>query len=90
MAENEQVALNVFQTSDGLVKIGAVHDLGEQHDQVQGFGRGLCIIEDSFLAAGSSPSTVTLYDLAGGGEVARVNFSMDIRNAIHGLEVWPY
>jgi hypothetical protein len=56
----------------------------------QGFGRGLCVINDRFIAAGSSPSTVTLYDLDAGTEVARVNFSMDVRNAIHGLEVWPY
>lgn len=56
----------------------------------QGFGRGLCLIDDSLVAAGSSPSTVTVFDLAGGQVVMSVNFSMDIRNAIHGLEVWPY
>ena len=28
--------------------------------------------------------------LVAGTEVARVNFSMDVRNAIHGLEVWPF
>lgn len=56
----------------------------------QGFGRGLCVIEDRFLAVGSSPSTVSVFDLASGSSVFSVNFSMDIRNAIHGLEVWPY
>jgi hypothetical protein len=56
----------------------------------QGFGRGLCAVDDRFVAAGSSPSTVTLYDLQGNQMVAAVNFTMDIRNAIHGLEVWPY
>jgi hypothetical protein len=56
----------------------------------QGFGRGLCVINDRIIAAGSSPSTITLYDLESGSEITRVNFSMDIRNAIHGLEVWPY
>lgn len=56
----------------------------------QGFGRGLCVINDRFVAAGSSPSTITLYDMDAGIEVSRVNFSMDVRNAIHGLEVWPY
>jgi hypothetical protein len=56
----------------------------------QGFGRGLCVVNDRIIAAGSSPSTVTLYDLESGSEITHVNFSMDIRNAIHGLEVWPY
>ena len=56
----------------------------------QGFGRGLCIIDDRLVAAGSSPSTVTVFDLGSGQTVFSVNFSMDIRNAIHGLEVWPY
>jgi hypothetical protein len=56
----------------------------------QGFGRGLCVINENVIAAGSSPSTITLYDLEGGTEITRVNFSMDVRNAIHGLEVWPW
>ena len=56
----------------------------------QGFGRGLCVINERIIAAGSSPSTVTLYDLESGTEITRVNFSMDVRNAIHGLEVWPF
>jgi len=51
------------------------------------FGRGLCVIDDRFIAAGSPPSTITVYDLESGSEVTRVNFSMDVRNAIHGLEV---
>ncbi len=54
----------------------------------QGFGRGLCLVGGRFLAGGSSPSTITLYDFASGETVASVNLTMDIRNAIHGLEVW--
>lgn len=56
----------------------------------QGFGRGLCPIDDRLVAAGSSPSTVSVFDLVAGEVVFSVNFSMDIRNAIHGLEVWPF
>jgi hypothetical protein len=56
----------------------------------QGFGRGLCVIDDRLVAAGSSPSTVTVFDLVSNQLVFSVNFSMDIRNAIHGLEIWPY
>ncbi len=56
----------------------------------QGFGRGLCPVGDRFVAGGSSPSTVSLYDFESKQTVGSVNLSMDIRNAIHGLEVWPY
>ena len=56
----------------------------------QGFGRGLCPLSDRFIAGGSSPSTITIYDLHSNKTVASVNLSMDIRNAIHGLEIWPY
>jgi hypothetical protein len=56
----------------------------------QGFGRGLCAINDNLVAGGSSPSTITLYDIEKEEVVSSVNLTMDIRNAIHGLEVWPY
>jgi len=56
----------------------------------QGFGRGLCQVNERFVAGGSSPSTITLYDLQSGQTVGLVTLTMDIRNAIHGLEVWPF
>lgn len=56
----------------------------------QGFARGLAIVSESVVAGGSSPSTISVYDLAGNERVASVNLSMDVRNAIHGLEVWPF
>lgn len=55
----------------------------------QGFGRGLCVINDRLIAAGSSPSTVSIIDIKEGKRVTAVNLTMDIRNAIHGLECWP-
>lgn len=56
----------------------------------QGFGRGLCTVSDTLIAAGSSPSTITLYDLEQNKMLKTVNISMDTRHAIHSLEVWPY
>ena len=56
----------------------------------QSFGRGLCTIDNDLVAAGSSPSTITLHNAATMKTTHSVNLSMDIRNAIHGLEVWPY
>jgi len=56
----------------------------------QGFGRGLCTIAENIIAAGSSPSTIALHDLASVKTKTVVTLTMDIRNAIHGLEVWPF
>jgi len=55
-----------------------------------GFARGLCAVDARTVAAGSSPSTITLYDLDAGKSTGSVVLSRDVRNAIHGLEVWPY
>lgn len=55
-----------------------------------GFARGLCVIDDTLLAAGSSPSTIALHDLEQARTRSVVTLSHDIRNAIHGLEVWPF
>jgi hypothetical protein len=54
----------------------------------QGFGRGLCSLGDNYIIAGSSPSTVSVYDVETGERVQMVNLSKDIRNCIHGLEFW--
>jgi len=56
----------------------------------QGFARGLCLVNDRVVAGGSSPSTVSLYDLQESKTLLSVNLSLDIRNAIHGLEIWPF
>ncbi|MCP5092847.1 MAG: hypothetical protein GY949_18190, partial [Gammaproteobacteria bacterium] len=89
-----------FVTRDGIEKRfpfptyddGDIEFAGVDDSRIarQGFGRGLCIINDRLVAAGSSPSTVNIFDLESGQRVLAVNFSMDIRNAIHGLEVWPF
>ena len=54
------------------------------------FGRGLCLVKDGLIAAGSSPSTIALHDMDSGKTALSVTLSTDVRNAIHGLEVWPY
>ena len=54
------------------------------------FARGLCPLGDDLIAAGSSPSTIAIHDLASGKTVKSINISMDVRNAIHGLEIWPF
>jgi hypothetical protein len=65
-------------------------DLDDSRIARQAFGRGLCAIGDELIAAGSSPSTIALHDLGRRRTTKVVTLTFDVRNAIHGLEVWPY
>lgn len=65
-------------------------DSGDPRVARQAFARGLCVIDDDVIAAGSSPSTIALHDLKKIKTTMTVTLSHDVRNAIHGLEVWPY
>jgi hypothetical protein len=65
-------------------------DLDDSRIARQAFGRGLCVIGGGVIATGSSPSTITLHDLNDMKTTLSINLTMDVRNAIHGLEVWPY
>ena len=65
-------------------------DLDDPSMARQAFGRGLCDIGDGVVAAGSSPSTITLHDFESMQTILSINLTMDVRNAIHGLEVWPF
>jgi hypothetical protein len=56
----------------------------------QAFARGLCVVDEQTIAGGSSPSTVTLHDLTLNAQGRTATLTRDVRNAIHGLEVWPY
>ena len=56
----------------------------------QGFARGLCTTDDGLLIVGSSPGTVSVFDMDARTLVKSVNVTMDVRNAPHGLEIWPY
>jgi hypothetical protein len=65
-------------------------DLDDSRIARQSFARGLCTIDDQVIASGSSPSTITLHNVDTMKTTLSVNLSMDIRNAVHGLEVWPF
>ena len=65
-------------------------DMDDSRVARQGFGRGLCILDNGIIAAGSSPSTITLHDIDNLKTLSAITLTYDIRNAIHGLEVWPY
>ena len=82
---------------DRALKVPRYPDDQLQHRQLdqsniarQGFARGLAVLSDTVVAGGSSPSTIAVYDLAKNECMLSVNLTMDVRNAIHGLEVWPF
>lgn len=55
-----------------------------------GFGRGLTVWDDDFVIAGSSPATVAVHHLPTSSTLCTVTLTRDVRNAVHGLEVWPW
>ncbi len=81
---------HVFQVPHYPVEHLTHTDLDDSRIARQSFARGLCIIDDQIIASGSSPSTITLHNVDTMKTTLSVNLSMDIRNAIHGLEVWPF
>ncbi len=85
--DGTEKAFKIVSYDESLIEFSGIDDSKVAR---QAFGRGLCPIDDRFIAVGSSPSTITLYDVATNEKVGSVNLSMDIRNAIHGLEVWPF
>jgi len=56
----------------------------------QGFARGLCVLDDSVFAVGSSPATITLHNLDTMKTIKSINFSADPRHSIQSLAIWPY
>jgi len=54
------------------------------------FARGLCVLSDSVVAGGSSPSTIAMYDLAKNKMLGSVQISADANNAIHSIAQWPF
>ncbi len=65
-------------------------DMDDSRIACAGFGRGLCVIDDTLVATGSSPSTIALHDLAvartrsvvamDDGECVRRVLRLDFRN----------
>ena len=85
--DGKSQAFKIITYDEGKLELADNDDASVLH---QGLGRGLCLVGDRFVAGGSSPSTVSLYDLDTNQTVGSVNLTMDIRNAIHGLEPWSF
>lgn len=64
-------------------------DLPQDHAR-QAFGRGMAILNDDTIIGGSSPATISVYKMSDWQMQKQVNLTKDVRNAIHGLELWPF
>lgn len=82
-AEHESWALPRFDES-ALEQT----DLPADHAR-QAFGRGLCVASGGRIVAGSSPSTLSVFEHGRRRPRASLNLTRDVRNAIHGLEIDP-
>ena len=65
-------------------------DAIEQGIVRSGFARGLCVLSGHIVAGGSSPSTVTLYDLAANETLGSVHIAQDARESLHSIARWPF
>lgn len=64
-------------------------DLPKDHARPS-FGRGLCITDNGLIIGGSSPATISAYKQGQTSPLKTINITSDVRNAIHGLEIWPF
>ena len=85
--DGDQAAFRIVTYDESEIRFAGIDDSNIAR---QGFARGLATLDDRFVIVGSSPSTITIYDFEARQTVGSVNLTMDIRNAIHGLELWPF
>lgn len=66
-----------------------MNELPKDHAR-HAFGRGLCVANNNLIIGGSSPATISVYQLGQRAALKTVNLTMDVRNSIHGLEICPF
>lgn len=54
-----------------------------------GATRGLCVLNGAVVAGGSSPATVSVYDLAANQRLVSVQISDDDNTSVNSVAVWP-
>jgi len=84
-AEDRAMAVPFFTESDH-----ADHDSSVVRMLKRGYARGLCVLSDSVVAGGSTPASVSLYDLKRNIKLMTVNFARDVRVAVNCIRVWPW
>lgn len=54
-----------------------------------GFVRGLTVFEDRYVIFGVSPAMILVYDIENAELIKSITLSRDVRNAVHGVEIYP-
>ena len=85
-AGKEKVTMRVMSQGAGM----AAAPGAAEHIARANWARGLAVWRQRYVIGGSSPATISCYDLLSRELVTSVQLSRDIRNAVHGLEVWPF
>jgi len=80
--------LNSFEIKKYNNNILLHNELSDIHAK-QAFGRGLATYKN-LIIGGSSPATISIYKTGQHKAIKTINLTLDMRNAIHGLEIWPY
>lgn len=76
---------NIPRYGEGRIE----HKIPKDHAR-QAFARGLCVHNENLIIVGASPATIYVYDMEEPNPKRSVNITLDVRNSIHGLEVWPF
>jgi hypothetical protein len=56
----------------------------------QGFCRGIATPSPDIIVQGSSPATINVFRWDSSEPLKSINVTMDVRNSVHGLELWPF
>ncbi len=56
----------------------------------QGFCRGIAHVDGDLIIQGSSPATINVFQWDPPRLLKSINVTMDVRNSVHGLEIWPF
>ena len=78
-------------SEDGTIRYAGRGEGEEDRSmEVGDFSRGLCLLNDTIVASGSSPAAVSVYDLAANKKLFTVQINENEHSAIHTIAVWPF
>jgi hypothetical protein len=82
-AEDRAIPVPLFVPSDH-----SRHDSDAVRALKRGYARGLHILSGIAVAGGSTPAGVSVYDLRAGKRLMNVNFTKNVREAVHCVAPW--
>ena len=65
-------------------------DSDENRMMRRGYGKGLCSLQGTAVAGGSTPAGISVYDLKLNRKLLTVRFTKDTREMINDIVIWPH